>query len=347
VLVATLRRHLPRLSLLVAGTALGVVLLILLLRSVNLDQLGNSFENVDYRYLGLAVVPFIANILFKVPRWALLFGDDAPGFDTLFGAMTVGYATNSLLPARLGEVVRAYWVRDRAGVSLVRTLSTIALERVTDGVTLVIMLLLVAPTVAFPGKLLGPALTIGALFVALLLGMVVLAYGATRDEHPVARLLLWLEQSRWAVVGRMARQLVTGLQVLRSKRAVALLVIYTAVIWLTNALLIWLVLRAFHIEVPILAGMLLASVLNLGMAVPSSPGYVGVFDYLMVLTLGLYGVAHEPAVAAALAYHAIAFVPTTLIGLIYIARFGFHLTLQMMRGDAPSAGRPESGRAGL
>src|SRR2546423_564181 len=107
-----------RVLLLVAGTALGVVLFVLLLHSVNLDRLGVALQNVDYRYLVIGILPFAVNLLIKVPRWRLLFGKNAPDWDTLFGGMNVGYAVNALLPARLGEIVRSYWVRDRAGVSM-------------------------------------------------------------------------------------------------------------------------------------------------------------------------------------------------------------------------------------
>jgi uncharacterized protein (TIRG00374 family) len=313
---------------------LGVALLILLLRSVNLAQLGNDFSDADYAYLIVAIVPFLVNLLLKVPRWALLFGDGAPGWDVLFGAMNVGYAINALFPARLGEIVRAYYVRDRSGTGMVRTLSTIALERVTDGLTLIILLVITAPTVAFPGQLVGPVMTIGAVFVAVLLGMVVLAYASTRENHPLMGLMGRLETGRWSIVGNALRQVTTGLQVLHSTRAIALLLIYTLIIWASNALLLWLTLRAFHIAVPFSGAILLIAVLNLGMAVPSTPGYVGVFDYLMVLTLALYNIPRTQAVAAALVFHAIAFVPITIIGLVYIVRTGLETTLQMVRRES-------------
>lgn len=322
---------LTRLLLLIAGTGLGIALLIFLFRSVNLNQLGTDFSTVNYSYLAIAVVPFLFTLLAKVPRWALLFGEDAPNWDTLFGAMNVGYAVNALLPARLGEIVRAYWVRDRSGVSMMHTLATIALERVIDGITLLIVLLIMATTVALPLKLLGPALTIGVLFVIALVLMVWLAHGSSREGHVFSRMMQRWESGRWALVAGVVRQIVAGVQVLRSRRAIVLVLTYTFVTWASNAVLIWLVLRAFHIEAPLAAGILLTAVLNLGMAVPSAPGYLGVFDYLMVLTLSLYGIHHTPALAAALAFHAIAFVPVTIIGLFYITRSGFQMTLKLLR----------------
>ena len=254
--------------------------------------------------------------------------------------LNVGYAVNSLLPLRLGEIVRAYWVRDRSGIGMVQTLSTIALERVIDGVTLIVLLLVLAPTVAFPRRLLGSAIVVGVAFTGALLLMAVLVYGSTRDHHPLARLIARLE-GRWAAGGRILRGTMAGLQALGSRRAIALLALYTFLIWASNSVLLWLVLRAFHIEVPLTAGILMTAVLNLGMAVPSSPGYVGVYDYLFVLMLDLYGIAKAPALAAGLAMHAIAFVPVTIIGIVYIARAGLQLTLGMARaGTAQSEREP-------
>lgn len=327
-------RLVVRILLLLIGAGIGIALLALLLRSINPGQLGNDFAQADYRFLVLAVVPWFAALVLKVPRWALLYGADAPRWGTLFAAMNVGYAINTLLPARLGELVRAYWVRDRAGVSMVRTLSTIALERVTDGVTLVILLVLTAPTVAFPRALLGPALTLGAVFFAVMIAMSILAFSSSSSEGRVARFIRALEHGRFAVVAGMVAQVFSGLHALRSRRSIALLVLYTVLIWAANVLLAWITLRAFHVSVPFTAAILLTSVLNLGMAVPSSPGYVGVYEYLMVLTLSLYGVAHTPALAAAFAYHAIAFVPIAIIGLVYVARSGVETTLDMVRMSA-------------
>ena len=263
----------PRLGLLLAGTVLGVGLVVLLLRSVDLSQLGDSFARADYGYLALGIVPFLLNLLLKVPRWALLYGEDAPDVDTLFGAINVGYSVNALLPARLGDLVRAYWVRDRVGLSMARTISTIALERVLDGITVLAMLLIFSATVSFPKQLLGSALAIGALFIVLLLAMLVTAH-ASRRRPAFARRIEALEQGRWAVAGRIVRQLVHGLQALHSRTAVALLIVYTLVIWSSNAVLAWLVLQAFHLHAPLAAGFLVVAVLNLGMAVPSSPGYL-------------------------------------------------------------------------
>lgn len=325
-----MHRLLPRLVLLAAGAVLGAVLLVLLLRSVNPGALGNAIGGADHTLFVISLLPWLINWLLKVPRWALLFGPESPSWDPLFGALNVGYALNTLLPARLGELVRAYWVRDRGGVSMVQALSTIALERVMDGVTLIILLLVVLPTVDFPHDLLAPAFTLGAAFIVVLLAMAVVVYGSARRPETMERFFGRLESGRAAPLGRAGRQIMAGLQVLRSPRSVLLLIGYQVIIWGSNVAFAALLLAAFHISVPLPAAALLIAVLNLGMAVPSSPGYVGIFEYLVVLTLGLFSVGRAPALAYALTLHFIAFAPITVVGLLYIART-LGSTVQLLR----------------
>lgn len=311
-----------RIVALVAGLALGVALLVLLLRTVSPGLLAHAFASVDYRYLVLAIIPFLMTIGIKVSRWVLLFGSDAPTWRTLFEAICVGYGVNTVVPLRAGEVVTAYWVRDRTGLSMMRTLGTIAVERVTDGVSVLAILVLFAPTVAFPAQLVGPTVAVGALLAFALVGLVALV-GFSPSER--GRISVWVERWRRTpariVIDALAQAL-EGVRALRGRYALSLYVVYTLVIWVSNSLLFWLLARAFQLDVPLSAGFLLTGVLFLGMAVPSSPGYLGVFDYLMVLTLGLYSVPRGQAVAAALATHFIFFVPVTVVGLMLLAHHG-------------------------
>jgi uncharacterized protein (TIRG00374 family) len=313
---------------LLLGLAVGVALLAALLHSVDPSSLAKAFRLADYRYVAAAAVPFVLIVAVKVVRWELLFGSEAPSFGILFGALNAGYAINTLVPLRLGELVTAYWVRDKTGLSMVRVLSTVAVERVADGLTVFAILMLSAPSVAFPRRLVAPALTIGVLLTFALAALLFVAYseGALLDP-----LLARLDTTRLRLAAALARQAVTGLHALRDRRALVFFGLYTLVIWLSNAVLLWLMVRAFHIDAPLGAGFLLTGVLYLGMAVPSSPGYIGVFDYLMVLALSLYGAAHSAAVAAALATHFVNFVPVTVVGLAFLGRHGLSRALRSVR----------------
>lgn len=312
------------------GLGLGVVLILLLLRTVSPGRLGDAFGRADWRYLMAAFVPFVLIIWIKVVRWSLLFGSDPPPFRTLFGALNAGYAANTLVPLRMGELVTAYWIRDYARVPMMRSLTTIAVERISDGVSVCILLVLTAPTVAFPSRLVGPAIAVGSVLALALVAVAFLVYLSSRERHFIERWLSRWESGPGAVVAGMLRQALEGLAALRDVRSLLLFGIYTAVIWVSNSVLMWLICRAFGLQVPLIAGFLLTGVLYLGMAVPSSPGYLGVFDYLMVITLGLYNQPHALSVAAALAAHAINFIPVTIVGLVYLGRQGFTTSMRLV-----------------
>jgi uncharacterized protein (TIRG00374 family) len=284
--------------------------------------LAHAFSSADYRYLILAAIPFAVILCVKVSRWGLLFGPGAPSWSTLFGAISVGYGVNTIVPFRIGEAVTAYWVRDRAGVSMVRTLGTVAVERITDGVSVLLILVIFAPTVSFPAAWVGPTVLVGAVLVAALGLLIVIAAVPRQERAWLQHIARRLHQSPARLLVEPVGHAFAGVRALRNPSALALYVGYTAVIWVGNSILFWLLVRAFHLNVPLSAGFLLTGVLFLGMAVPSSPGYLGVFDYLMVITLSLYHVARGPAVAAALAAHVINFVPVTVVGLLLLAHHG-------------------------
>lgn len=325
----------------VVTSVLSLGLLIVLVRSVDAERLAASLSHADRRLVIAALLPSLAILLLKVLRWRLLFVPDVPPNKSLFAALNVGYAVNTLVPARLGELVGAYWLTDGGGPSMFRTLSTVAVERVSDGLVLVALLVAVAPTAPVPRGLYEFALLCGAAFAIVLVAMVLVAIGSHRLDRLLARLLR-PRSSRWHAVGRAVVQLIAGLRALQSPLSVTWFLFWTVVIWMATTLQVWLAVAALHIDLSAPQALLLTAVLFLGMAIPSSPGYLGVFDYLAVLVLGLYGVGRAEALAAALVLHVVVFLPVTVIGLGYILHGGVSRTRRILQATlAPS---PQPGR---
>ncbi|HZU12957.1 MAG TPA: lysylphosphatidylglycerol synthase transmembrane domain-containing protein [Chloroflexota bacterium] len=325
-----LRRALPRLISLTVGTVLGIVLIVLLLRGVNGHVLVRTLSRANYWLLAAAVTPSVAILFLKVERWRVLLGADSPGRNVLFAALNVGYAVNTLLPARIGDLVSAYWLARQGTISLVRTISTIAVERVADGLTLCVILFVLAPSVALPPRILMTAVVAGVLG-ALILGGLILVAALMRT----GRRAWWIfGRYRETRVGGVLQQVTAGVRALHSGSSAASFVVWTCLIWAATVVQVWLALAAFDIQLPPAGVVLLTAVLFLSMAVPAAPAYIGVFDYVMVLMLGLYGVARTPAVAAALACHAVVFLPVTVIGMVYLARAGSQTAAQIFETAA-------------
>jgi hypothetical protein len=117
----------------------------------------------------------------------------------------------------------------------------------------------------------------------------------------------------------------SGLSVLRSPRRFVEILGWAIAFWLTNALSFWFGFKALGITAPFTAALFLQGIIALGVAVPSSPGFFGVFETFGILGLSVYGIGKTEAVSWAIGQHILSFIPITLIGAWYFARLGLHL----------------------
>jgi hypothetical protein len=112
---------------------------------------------------------------------------------------------------------------------------------------------------------------------------------------------------------------------------------WSLLIWAMTAFLNQLILWCLGIDVPLVAPLLLLVVLQIGVRVPSSPGSIGVFHYLSVVTLGLFGVEKELALSYGVLLHLVTYLPPSLLGVVYLGRSGYSLSqLRQSAGTVPT-----------
>jgi uncharacterized protein (TIRG00374 family) len=259
-------------------------------------------------------------------RWRYLFPRDArpPG---LVAANMIGYMANNVLPLRAGELVRVYVAARRMserssspfGTSLWLTGATVVVERILDGLTLVLFLAILVFLIPVPRALqyaAGLVLAIDAVAVVVLLWLVV--------APARARWLLERASRRWpALQARTLGGLDTflrGLEGVRTPAHLGPLAAWTLLAWFLPAFGAWSLLRAAQLEVPAIAGLTVLTFVGFGISIPSAPGYVGVWHAAAVLALSLFGVGQAAAVGYAILYHASQFVPITLVGWLFLLR---------------------------
>ena len=270
-----------------------------------------------------------AGLWARARRWRYLFppGSSPPG---LVPAVMIGYMANNVLPLRAGEIVRVYVVARRWGHGFWTSLATLIVERVLDSLAIVLILALLIPFIAVPGVLQWAA---GALFAIDLLGIAVLvgmAAGPARSQRIVERLTRRWPRLEARVLGILAT-FVRGLQGIRTPAHSLPLLVWTVIVWTIPALAAWTALQALDLDLPFLAGWTVLGFVGLGVAIPSAPGYVGVFHAAAALAVGIFGVSQPAAVGFALVFHAAQYVPITLAGWLYLLRE--HLSL----GEATGA----------
>jgi uncharacterized protein (TIRG00374 family) len=309
------------------GILISLVCLALVLWRIDYREVLVALRQANYAWLIPATLPFAGTIASKVLRWQLLFPGDHSRIrkGNLFSALMISYALNTILPARLGELARAYVIGESENLSKSLAFSTIVVEKVLDVLTLLLFLVLLLPFIALPSWIQQSAMLLAPVFIGLFVLILALAYQRKRT--------LALAQS---IVGRVPRlsaerllasldSALSGFDVLSSARTNLILWGWSTAVWATSGLFMLLVMFAFHIDAPPAAAFLLLCVTSLGMTVPSSPGYIGVYHWLVVSTLHIFGVDRELALSFAFALHALTFLPLTLIGIYCMMRENYSL----------------------
>lgn len=309
------------------GIAFSLVCLVLVLRNIDYREVVSALRGANYAWLVPASLPLAATIFSKVMRWQLLFPGDHSRIRrrNLLSALMISYALNTILPARLGEVARTYVIGESENISKSLAFSTIVVEKVLDVLTLLLFLVLLLPFVTLPSWIEQSAIVLAPVFLGLFALILALAYERRRTLALVH-----------SVVGRVPRlgaprllasldSALSGFDALGSPKANVVLWGWSIAVWVTSGLFILVMMFAFHIDAPPAASFLLLCVTSLGMTVPSSPGYIGVYHWLVVSTLQIFGVDRELALSFAFALHALTFLPLTLVGIYYMMRENYSL----------------------
>jgi len=310
------------------GIALAFGLLLWALRGVPIDEVVDHIRAAK-------PVPLIASILIatatfpiRLPRWRLLLRDDRGGplpAAPLWHAIAIGFLANGILPFRAGELVRTYAATRLTGVRFTAALSSIAVERIFDGLTVVALLAFallrsdLPPGITVGGvSLIHVAqvtglLTLGALVVAtLVVAFPLAAEGVVRRVLPPGRVT--------DALVRAIEGVRLGMASLRSPALVIGVAFWSLVLWMVNALALYVCFAAFDIPVGYNGALLLQGILVFGISVQVTPGFVGQFEAAVVAALALYGVPNGLASSYAIVYHGTTFVPIMLFGAWSLAR---------------------------
>jgi glycosyltransferase 2 family protein len=318
------------------GIALSAGLLVWTLRGESPSEIWAEISRANLALLILAALVATSIFPIRAMRWRIILGpvgEELP-IAPLWRSIAIGMMVNNIYPARLGEIARAYALtRETNRVSLTTSLASLAVDRVFDALTL--MLLLVSAMVApeFPkGMTVGgqPIQRGAALFAVGAIGLFAALYTIVAFPRQLVRLYA-------AVVGRVSPRFVErgsaiihgfadGLGVLRSPRRFVAVFLWAVAHWLVNALAFWIGFKAVAIDAPFSAANFLQGIIAIGVALPSSPGFFGVFEAFAKLGLGVYSVSGGQAVTWAIGYHILSFIPITLFGLYYFARLGLHFS---------------------
>jgi glycosyltransferase 2 family protein len=300
------------------GFAISIVLLYFALKGVAFYEIWATLKKTNP---ALAFVPlcFIgAAICLSSYKWSIIAGADVK-FKETFIAMLIGMFANNVLPARLGEVARGYVLSQKKGFSFTYAFASVALDRFFDLTGLLLLTLLFFPRASLPHAISEAIYVI----VGVLLFCVFLIILLSRESF-ANRLSARFAAIEKSFLSRFAKRLIEvqeNLKRIGSPLTIIYLVLISACAWLSMSIALYFVIRALGItSVSFRAIPFVCALLNFGISIPSSPGYVGVYQFLLVYLLSIFGVPKYEGFTISVLYHASWYVPYTVVGFFFSLR---------------------------
>lgn len=286
------------------GLAVSVAALVFLARTLDIDSVVGILGRVDLRLLLVALAFVAVELAVRAGRWAVLLPATRDGRRVgarrLIPSLLVGYLGNAVLPARLGEPIRAVVVSRRDGIGLPEALASVILERVIDVAAL--------GAIAVAATLLAdtePWATQMALVAAAIAGVVLVLLAAV-GVRPFVRIAASVSGADTSVmrraVGYMERfgAIIGG----RDRGPVMLAAVaYSAAAWLLDGLIFLALGRSLGIDLGYAEALVVSAVTVLSTAIPAAPGFVGTFELAGVAGAAAVGVPPTEGLALAVLAH--------------------------------------------
>ena len=309
----------------VVGLGLTVVFLLLAFQRVDLAGFVDELKSVNYLWLLPSAICTLLGYVLRSVRWqVILSGAARAPVRTLFPVLIMGFATNNLLPGRLGEFWRAYLLGRKRNVRKTFALASVVVERVFDGLTLIALLWIVSSAIQLPGWGRQIELLAAAVFLAATLGVVVLLSAPGVVVVPLRAVVHRIHSGTAIWLEERFESFVDGLGPLRHPNVLLAAVALSVGVWLCEGTSYLLLSRGVNLGLPgtmEVPGIGLALVtINLGIMVPSGPGYVGTQEFFGTAALGVVGANAQAALALVVVSHAIQYALVTGLGLVFFAR---------------------------
>lgn len=304
------------------GVIISIVFLAVALKGLDLEHFWETLQAANYWWILPGVGVYCIAVLVRTWRWHYMLRHiKVIPTMRLFPTVVIGYMGNNVYPVRAGEVLRSYVLRRKEGVSMSASLATVILERIFDGLVMLLFVFITLPFAPIPPIYQTMVVGFSALFFIALIAFFILAV----RPNLMRRIYGWfverfLPERFHPRVHAIFDEVILGLQSLRSPREMVLIFLTSTLIWLTETTKYWFVMHAFPMDVSFPVLMLMTAVVNLFTTIPSSPGYVGTFDAPGIAILTQFNVSHAIATGYTLVLHVALWLPITALGAYYMLR---------------------------
>lgn len=299
-----------------AGFLFSLILILYLFHDINWKSFVNHITKGQKIYVFSAAIVYLLSFFIRGKRWQMLVSHiKHTKLAETTGLLFAGYATNNIFPMRFGELCRAHLLGKRNGISRTSAFASVFVERVFDGLTLVIIIALTTAFHPFPEIAGIYALAVSLLFFTI---FIFLVYGSF-SKTPMNFVINLKERFSGftKVFFSMVEKFLRGANSLNSPFRVIKVTSLSVAVWLTEIIVYILICRAFNINIPFVAYFYMICAVNLGMLVAPTPAGLGVFQAAVISTMQLFSVTYEKSMATAVVLHGIQIIPVTITGITW------------------------------
>jgi hypothetical protein len=279
----------------VLGIVIGVAAIYFSLKNIRGNEIAKSLESMKASWIIPIVLLNFAVIGCKALRWQFMITPvKRIHFLTMFRVLIIGFMANNILPARLGEAVRVHMLGRDTDVSKVRAAASLIADRVIETVSFLMFAALLMIISDVPKWMhLGLSITLGITITLYLLAFI---------------------YSKKEVTNPFLKKIQDGVQALLHLKLTLLGTATSLVSWLLQGVMLYMTQVAFGIELPIWGIILVLLAINLAVAVPSTPGHVGTFEFASILAYTYLGLDKSMGLLVGATFHILQIIPVTLVG---------------------------------
>lgn len=310
----------------ILGLVVSLIATYFIVVQINVERFISAVIGADYQYLIPCIVFLLVGLFTRAIRWRVLLANQLP-FNRAFSIMNVAYLVNGVLPLRIGEVARIYLTtRVQKPIPAMQTASTIVIERLLDLLAVVVMMLLALTVAPVPQQL----QVAGAIGAGMAIGGFIILIAVARQREMAERLIGWLI-TKLPILERLklsqfVSDFIDGLMPILNFSSLSRAIFWTIISWVVSTFAGYVLMFAFFEQADLTATMLYIAAAAFAVALPAVPGNIGTYEASILLALVALGYEQsDTAIAFAITVHAVNVFVHASTGVVGFMREGISL----------------------
>lgn len=304
------------------GIGVSIIFLYFALKNIEIEKVLSALREINYIYLFPVIFFTILTYIIRAWRWRYFFRHEKPiRFSSLFSATMIGFMANNLLPARIGEFVRAYCIGKKEDISKSMSFATIVLERIFDGFSLLFLFVTVLIFYPFPEEIKRIGYIIAVVYLIVAGILISIKIWSQQVMKIIDFLCSYLPNSHGKAVAGYTHSFISGLEVLKNGWDIVFILFYSIILWITSAISVYFMFPGCHLDqLSFINALFLLIMIAIGVAIPAAPGSVGTFQYFTMLGLSVFGIDKNTGLTFSIILHLTLWAVPVFIGWFYLCK---------------------------